>query len=41
MIVIKFSVIEVEEPEIVRPGAGWIRLCCRGGNMPPPDRPAE
>ncbi|XP_058806073.1 PDF receptor-like isoform X2 [Phymastichus coffea] len=34
------SVIEVEETE-VRPGAGWIRLCCRGGNIPPPDRPAE
>ncbi|KAL7292869.1 hypothetical protein TKK_0013542 [Trichogramma kaykai] len=34
------SVIEVEETEI-RPGAGWIRLCCRGGNIPPPDRPPE
>ena len=21
--------------------SGWIRLCCRGGNTPPPDRPAE
>ncbi|XP_011501338.1 PREDICTED: PDF receptor [Ceratosolen solmsi marchali] len=34
------SVIEVEEAEI-RPGIGWIRLCCRGGNMPTPDRPIE
>ncbi|XP_078043104.1 pigment-dispersing factor receptor [Augochlora pura] len=33
------SVIEMEEEEM-RP-SGWIRLCCRGGNTPPPDRPAE
>ncbi|XP_071873917.1 pigment-dispersing factor receptor isoform X1 [Bombus fervidus] len=33
------SVIEMEEEEM-RP-SGWIRLCCRGGNTPPPDRPAD
>ncbi|OAD55965.1 PDF receptor [Eufriesea mexicana] len=33
------SVIEMEEEEMR--SSGWIRLCCRGGNTPPPDRPAE
>lgn len=33
------SVIEIEEEE-TRP-AGLMRLCCRGGNTPPPDRPDE
>ncbi|KAG7212480.1 hypothetical protein KM043_012793 [Ampulex compressa] len=33
------SVIEMEEEEMR--DTGWIRLCCRGGSKPPPDRPAE
>ena len=33
------AVIEMEEEEMR--SSGWIRLCCRGGNTPPPDRPAE
>ncbi|XP_015592268.1 PDF receptor [Cephus cinctus] len=33
------SVIEVEEEELR--SSGWIRLCCRGEDTPPSDRPAE
>ncbi|XP_034943280.1 PDF receptor [Chelonus insularis] len=33
------STIETDERELR--SSGWIRLCCRGGNTPPPDRPAE
>ncbi|XP_063987370.1 PDF receptor-like isoform X2 [Diachasmimorpha longicaudata] len=33
------SVVEME-PRELRP-SGWLRLCCRGRNTPPPDQPAE